>query len=115
LYNCSQALKNVPRGVGLNFRLLTPTSGTGSNETWLIGGTIDLMYIPGSSRENFMMALEPFLETDCYSQIAAPTALHLAVPPGEHISYIDFVSPLSTFLASSLTFCSVGLYNTDRC
>lgn len=87
---CAEALQRAP--AGLNYGLLTPSSSTGSNEIWLIGGSTDLLYIPGQSRDDFMTSLELFMRTECYSHIAVPTALHLAIPTGEHISFVDLVS-----------------------
>lgn len=58
----------------------------------LIGGSADTMYIPGRHRETFMSTLALFLETDCFLEIAAPTALHLALPRDEDILYVDHVS-----------------------
>ena len=57
----------------------------------LIGGSADTMYIPGRHREAFMSVLALFLQTDCFLEIAAPTALHLALPPDEEILYVDHV------------------------
>jgi hypothetical protein len=34
------------------------------------------------------------LETNCFLEIATPTALHLVVPPLDTIQFIDHVSPL---------------------
>ena len=58
----------------------------------LIGGSADTMYIPGRHRETFMSTLALFLQTDCFLEIAAPTALHLALPRDEDILYVDHVS-----------------------
>jgi len=58
----------------------------------LVGGSADTMYIPGRHRETFMSVLGLFLQTDCFLEIAAPTALHLALPPDEEILYVDHVS-----------------------
>ena len=56
-----------------------------------IGGSADTMYIPGRHRETFMATLALFLQTDCFFEIAAPTALHLALPPDEDILFVDHV------------------------
>ena len=56
-----------------------------------IGGSADTMYIPGRHRATFMSTLALFLETNCFLEIAAPTALHLALPPGEEILFVDHV------------------------
>lgn len=58
----------------------------------LIGGSADTMYIPGRHRETFMSTLALFLQTDCFLEIAAPTALHLTLPRDEDILYVDHVS-----------------------
>lgn len=55
----------------------------------LIGGSADTMYVPGRHRETFMSVLALFLQTDCFLEVAAPTALHLALPPDEDILYVD--------------------------
>jgi hypothetical protein len=62
----------------------------------LIGGSADTMYIPGRHREAFMSVLALFLQTNCFLEIAAPTALHLALPPNEEILYVDHVSNTTT-------------------
>ena len=81
----------------------------------LIGGSADTMYIPGRHRETFMSVLGLFLRTDCFLEIAAPTALHLALPPGEDILYVDHVSfffrfSVFTFPSSLLSFPILGVY-----
>ena len=58
----------------------------------LIGGSADTMYIPGRHRDTFMSTLALFLKTNCFLEIAAPTTLHLALPPDEEILYVDHVS-----------------------
>lgn len=70
----------------------------------LIGGSADTMYIPGRHRETFMSVLRLFLQTDCFLEIAAPTALHLVLPPNEEILYVDHVSFSSSFLRSHTLF-----------
>ena len=62
-----------------------------TNGTRFIGGSADTMYIPGRHREAFMEVLGLFLETECFLEIATPTALHLVSPPGEPILYVDHV------------------------
>jgi hypothetical protein len=57
----------------------------------LIGGSADTMYIPGRHKETFMSVLALFLQTDCFLEISAPTALHLALPRDEDILYVDHV------------------------
>jgi hypothetical protein len=59
--------------------------------TRLIGGSADTVYIPGRHRQKFMDTLGLFLETDCFLEIATPTAVHLAVPPREPILFVDHV------------------------
>jgi hypothetical protein len=61
-----------------------------------IGGSADTMYIPGRHRETFMFTLALFLQTDCFFEIAAPTALHLVLPPDEEILFVDHVCTLAT-------------------
>lgn len=74
-------------------------------QTRLIGGSADTLYIPGRHREAFMDVLALFLETDCFLEIATPTTVHLVVPPGEPIQFVDHVRHvlLSVFLIVRLT------------
>ena len=72
----------------------------------LIGGSADTMYVPGRHRETFMSVLGSFLRTDCFLEIAAPTALHLALPPGEDVLYVDHVSHFSLFTLFFFSFFS---------
>jgi hypothetical protein len=65
-----------------------------------IGGSADTMYIPGRHRDTFMSTLALFLQTDCFLEIAAPTALHLALPPDEEILFVDHVCCSSTLATS---------------
>ena len=60
-------------------------------QTRLIGGSADTLYIPGRHRTAFMDVLALFLETDCFLEIATPTTVHLVVPPGEPIQFVDHV------------------------
>ena len=60
--------------------------------TRYIGGSADTLYIPGRHRDAFLHVLGLFLETDCFLEIATPTAVHLVSPPGEPILYVDHVS-----------------------
>lgn len=65
-----------------------------TNGTRLLGGSADTLYIPGKHRQTFLDVLGLFLETDCFLEIATPTAVHLVVPPEEPILYVDHVCPL---------------------
>ena len=67
-----------------------------------IGGSADTMYIPGRHRDTFMSTLALFLQTDCFLEIAAPTALHLALPPDEEILFVDHVCAVVHFTTSFL-------------
>ena len=67
-----------------------------------IGGSADTMYIPGRHRDTFMSILALFLQTDCFLEIAAPTALHLALPPDEEILFVDHVCAVVHFTTSFL-------------
>lgn len=62
-----------------------------NGQTRLIGGSADTLYIPGRHRKAFMDVLALFLETACFLEIATPTAVHLVVPPGERIQFVDHV------------------------
>ncbi|KAJ7093280.1 hypothetical protein B0H15DRAFT_947420 [Mycena belliarum] len=55
----------------------------------LIGGSADTMYLPGHLRTPFLDVLGTFLQTDCFLEIALPTALHLIVPEDEEIVWVD--------------------------
>ncbi|CAL1713294.1 unnamed protein product [Somion occarium] len=79
---CMRSFRKVPQE--MRDRLAAKTNGTR-----LIGGSADTLYIPGKHRQTFMDILGLFLETDCFLEIATPTALHLAVPPEEPILYVD--------------------------
>ena len=85
-----------------------------------IGGSADTMYIPGRHRDTFMSTLALFLQTNCFLEIAAPTTLHLALPPDEEILFVDHVrvrapSPTSHFSPSSLClFPILGFYCTCK-
>jgi hypothetical protein len=68
------------------------TALMGGDRDRFIGGSADTMYIPGRHRATFMSTLALFLQTDCFLEIAAPTALHLALPPDEEILFVDHVS-----------------------
>ncbi|KAA1469962.1 hypothetical protein DENSPDRAFT_654147 [Dentipellis sp. KUC8613] len=83
LGECMPAFLRVP--LALRQRLAEYTEG----KTRFIGGSADTMYIPGRHRETFMETLGIFLETDCFLEIATPTVLHLVVPPGEKILFVD--------------------------
>ena len=66
-----------------------------TNGTRLIGGSADTLYVPGRLRDPFLEVLGYFLETDCFLEIATPTALHLVSPPNEPILFVDHVrSPI---------------------
>jgi len=80
---CMKAYNNVP--ASLRERLAHFTNGM----TRLIGGSSDTMYIPGRHVANFKQVLGTFLETDCFLEIAMPSALHLVVPPDEPILFVD--------------------------
>ena len=72
-----------------------------------IGGSADTMYIPGRHRDTFMSTLALFLQTNCFLEIAAPTTLHLTLPPDEEILFVDHVRvcpPSPTSLPPPLLF-----------
>ncbi|EKM51506.1 uncharacterized protein PHACADRAFT_212152 [Phanerochaete carnosa HHB-10118-sp] len=79
---CMSAYLKVP--LPMREHLASLTKGTR-----FIGGSADTMYIPGRHYTDFMHVLGLFLETDCFLEIATPTALHLVSPPGEPILYVD--------------------------
>ncbi|KAI0317777.1 hypothetical protein OF83DRAFT_98452 [Amylostereum chailletii] len=60
-----------------------------NGEKRFIGGSVDTLYIPGHHREKLMETLGLFLETNCFFEIALPTAVHLVVPAEEDILYVD--------------------------
>lgn len=80
---CMEAFNKVPLHLRESLAALT------DGETRLIGGSADTMYIPGRHRKLFMEVLGLFLETNCFLEIATPTTLHLVVPPGETIQFVD--------------------------
>ncbi|KAI5121401.1 hypothetical protein M0805_003173 [Coniferiporia weirii] len=59
------------------------------DETRYIGGSADTLYIPARLAPGFIEVLGTFLETDCFLEIAVPTAVHLIVPEGENILFVD--------------------------
>ena len=97
------AFDKVPVQMRQRLALLT------GNQTRLIGGSSDTVYIPsesyGPSKNNsntngakkdrllpeFLEVLALFLDTNCFLEIALPTTLHLILPPNETISYVDHV------------------------
>ncbi|KAI6041382.1 hypothetical protein EDC04DRAFT_2669187 [Pisolithus marmoratus] len=80
---CMKAFRKVPSHLRENLAALT------DGKTRLIGGSADTMYIPGRHRKLFMEVLGLFLETNCFLEIATPSTLHLVVPPGEPIQFVD--------------------------
>ncbi|KAF8501014.1 hypothetical protein F5888DRAFT_1324947 [Russula emetica] len=80
---CMQAYNRVPEAQRDRLAALT------GEHNRFIGGSADTMYIPGRHRDTFMSTLALFLQTDCFLEIAAPTALHLALPPDEEILFVD--------------------------
>jgi hypothetical protein len=78
---------------------------TGGERNRFIGGSADTMYIPGRHRDAFMSTLGLFLQTDCFLEIAAPTALHLALPPDEEILFVDHVCRSTTLAPKFFSFC----------
>lgn len=82
---CMRAFQKVAPHMRAHLASLT-------NGTRLIGGSADTLYIPGRHRETFLEVLGLFLETDCFLEIATPTAVHLVSPPGDPILFVDHVS-----------------------
>ncbi|KII90860.1 hypothetical protein PLICRDRAFT_548746 [Plicaturopsis crispa FD-325 SS-3] len=80
---CMPAFNRTP--LHMRTRLAAMTNGT----TRLIGGSADTMYIPGKHRDDFLDVLGTFLATDCFLEIATPTALHLVAPRAEDILFVD--------------------------
>ncbi|KAL4080928.1 hypothetical protein J3A83DRAFT_4084532 [Scleroderma citrinum] len=80
---CMEAFRKVPTDLRANLAMLT------GGVTRLIGGSVDTLYIPGRHRKLFMEVLALFLETNCFFEIATPTAVHLVISPGEHIQFVD--------------------------
>ncbi|KAI9512395.1 hypothetical protein F5148DRAFT_898836 [Russula earlei] len=80
---CMQAFNKVPKEQRDRLAALT------GEPNRFIGGSADTMYVPGRHRETFMSTLALFLQTNCFLEIAAPTTLHLVLPPHEEILYVD--------------------------
>ena len=74
-----------------------------SGELRMIGGSADTLYLPGYLRESFLETLDPFLDTDCFLEIAVPTAVHLVRPASQKITFIDHVRTNSAFFTRSPT------------
>lgn len=89
---CMNAFRKVPEDMRVHLAKLN------NGQTRLIGGSADTLYIPGRHRKAFMDVLALFLETDCFLEIATPTTVHLVVPPGESIQFVDHVCDDLLFL-----------------
>ena len=84
-------------------------------ELRMVGGSADTLYLPGYLRASFLETLDLFLDTDCFLEIAVPTAVHLIRHPSQKISFIDHVrlhKPI--FWSSMLTFVSSGGFGRNR-
>jgi hypothetical protein len=92
---CMQAFDKVPEDMRAHLAQLN------NGETRLIGGSADTLYIPGRHRTAFMDVLALFLDTDCFLEIATPTTVHLVVPPGEPIQFVDHVRDVVALLLRS--------------
>jgi len=79
------AFNKVP--LAMRERLAMFTNG----ELRFVGGSQDTLYIPNRLRQDFMDVLGLFLETDCFSEIAIPTTVHLVMPPDETTLFVDHV------------------------
>jgi hypothetical protein len=79
------AFNKVP--LRMRERLASLTGG----QTRLLGGSVDTLYIPNRLRKDFMEVLALFLETECFMEIATPTAVHLVLPHQEQILFVDHV------------------------
>jgi hypothetical protein len=80
-----KAFDKVPLRMRERLALLT------DGKTRLLGGSADTLYIPNRLRKDLMEVLALFLETDCFMEIAIPTAVHLVLPPEDHILFVDHV------------------------
>jgi hypothetical protein len=98
------AFNKVP--LKMRERLASLTGG----QTRLLGGSVDTLYIPNRLRKDFMEVLALFLETDCFMEIATPTAVHLVLPREEQILFVDHVSQqsLEFYLLILIGFLSGG-------
>jgi hypothetical protein len=94
-----EAFNKVP--LAMRERLAALTNG----ETRLIGGSQDTLYIPNRHREVFMQILATFLETECFTEIAVPTTVHLILPPGEKILFVDHVRYIFTSVKWKILIC----------
>jgi hypothetical protein len=84
-------------------RLAGFTGGSGR----FVGGSADTMYLPGHLRADFLDVLGTFLQTNCFLEIVCysasfsacafddyglqvlPTTLHLILPVGEEMVFVD--------------------------
>ncbi|KAJ7251276.1 hypothetical protein C8J57DRAFT_671921 [Mycena rebaudengoi] len=55
----------------------------------LIGGSADTMYFPSRLRDDFLDVVGTFLMTSCFLEIVLPTTMHLILPEGEDIVFVD--------------------------
>ena len=96
------AFRKVP--LEMRERLADFTDGN----TRLIGGSADTVFIPGRHRQKFMDTLGLFLETNCFLEIATPTALHLTVPPREPILFVDHVRRNHAVVKPHFHLCKIS-------
>ncbi|EUC64301.1 glycosyltransferase family 2 protein [Rhizoctonia solani AG-3 Rhs1AP] len=80
---CMPAFETVPAKRRSQLAQLT------DGELRMVGGSADTLYLPGYLRESFLETLDLFLDTDCFLEIAVPTAVHLIRHPSQKISFID--------------------------
>lgn len=101
---CMPAFEKVSAAKRSTLRQLT------GGELRMVGGSADTLYLPGYLRESFLETLDPFLDTDCFLEIAVPTAVHLIRPPSQRITFIDHVrARLATCISIlPLTNCFSG-------
>ncbi|THH11027.1 hypothetical protein EW145_g935 [Phellinidium pouzarii] len=81
---CKAAFERVP----LDMRKRMARRFT-HNTTRYIGGSADTLYIPARLTPSFIDVLAMFLETNCFLEIAVPTAVHLVIPEDENILFVD--------------------------
>ncbi|KDN46212.1 hypothetical protein RSAG8_04439, partial [Rhizoctonia solani AG-8 WAC10335] len=79
---CMPAFEAVSAKRRSQLARLTLTDG----ELRMIGGSADTLYLPGYLRGPFLETLDLFLDTDCFLEIAVPTAVHLIRHPSQKIS-----------------------------
>ncbi|KAJ7252611.1 hypothetical protein C8J57DRAFT_1661716, partial [Mycena rebaudengoi] len=80
---CMPAFRKLPLKMRQRLETLT-----GAPERF-VGGSSDTAYVPGHLRDDLLDVVGTFLLTNCFFEIALPTTLHMILPDGEDIVFVD--------------------------